>query len=149
MSVDGIGLDPLQLSLCISPDFFSCSFFGVWRHSCPSRVMPSDPDTICKNGAQVSRRIICFSPTFCFGGRHASTLDRAFLLSCWQPLMILVIKKGQCQQPQLSPAILFLGRVRIFFRPLDNRVVATFVSHCMITEYILTSELVQVATWLS
>ena len=46
-------------------------------------------------------------------------------------------------------AILFLGRVRIFFHPLDNNVVATFVSHCMITEYVLTSELVQVATWLS
>ena len=47
------------------------------------------------------------------------------------------------------PAIIFLGRVRIFFRPLDNNVVATFVSHYMITEYVLASELVQVATWLS
>ena len=47
------------------------------------------------------------------------------------------------------PAILFLGRVRIFFRPLDNNVVATFVSHYMITELVLASELVQVATWLS
>ena len=36
-----------------------------------------------------------------------------------------------------------------FFRPLDNNVVATFVSHYMITECVLTSELVQVATWLS
>ena len=72
-----------------------------------------------------------------------------FILSCWQPLMILVIKKGQCQQPQFFPAILFLGRVRIFFRPLDNNVVATFVSHYMITECVLASELVQVATWLS
>ena len=65
-------------------------------------------------------------------------------LSCWQPLMILVIKKGQCQQPQFFPAILFLGRVRIFFRPLDNNVVATFVSHCMITKYVLVSELVKI-----
>ena len=32
---------------------------------------------------------------------------------------------------------------------LDNNVVATFVSHYMITEYVLTSELVQVAIWLS
>ena len=47
------------------------------------------------------------------------------------------------------PPILFLGRVRIFFRPLDNNVVATFVSYCMITEYVLASELVQVVTWLS
>ena len=35
------------------------------------------------------------------------------------------------------------------FRPLDNNVAATFVSHYMITEYVLASELVQVATWLS
>ena len=44
------------------------------------------------------------------------------------------------------PAILFLGRVWIFFCPLDNNVVATFVSHYMITDYVLVSELVQVAT---
>ena len=47
------------------------------------------------------------------------------------------------------PAILFLGRVRIFFRPLDNNVVATFVSHYRFIECVLASELVQVATWLS
>ena len=47
-----------------------------------------------------------------------------------------------------SPLSLFLGRVRIFFRPLDNNVVVTFVSHYMITECVLASELVQVATWL-
>ena len=143
MSVDGNGSDPLQLSPCISPVFFSCSFFGVWCHFCPSRVMLSDPDTVCKNGAQVSRRYPPFSPAYRFGDGHASILNRSFILSCWRPLMILVIKKGQCQQPQFFPAILFLGRVRIFFsRPLDNNVVATFMSHCMITECILASELV-------
>ena len=47
------------------------------------------------------------------------------------------------------PATLFLGRVRIFFRPLDNNVVATFVSHYMVIECVLASERVQVATWLS
>ena len=146
VSVAGIGSDPLQLNLCISPVPFS---FGVWCHFCPSRVMPSDPDTVCKNGAQVSRRCLSFSPVYRFGDGHASIPDRSFILSCWQPLMILVIKKGQCQQPQFFPAILFLGRVRIFFRPLDNNVVATFVSHYMITECVLTSELVQAATWLS
>ena len=35
------------------------------------------------------------------------------------------------------------------FCPLDNNVVVTFVSHYMIIEYVLASELVQVATWLS
>ena len=94
--------------------FFSCSFFGVWCHFCPSRVMPSDPDTVCKNGAQVSCRCLSFSPVYRFGDGHVSIPDRSFILSCWQPLMILVIKKGQSQQPQFFPAILFLGRVRIF-----------------------------------
>ena len=108
--------------------------------------MPSDLDTVCKNGAQVSHRCLSFSPTYHFGDGHASIPDRSFILSCWQPLMILVIKKGQCQQPQLFPSILFLGRVRIFFRPLDNNVVVTFMSQYMITEHVLTSELVQVAT---
>ena len=146
MSVAGIGSDPLQLNLCISPVPFS---FGVWCHFCPSRVMPSDLDTICKTDAQVSHRCLSFSPAYHFGDGHASIPDRSFILSCWQPLMILVIKKGQCQQPQFFPAILFLERVRIFFRLLDNNVVANFVSHCMITEYVLTSEQVQVAIWLS
>ena len=149
VSVVGIGSDPLQLSPCISLVFFSCLFFSVWCHFCPSTVMPSDPDTVCKSGAQVSRRCVSSSPVYHFGDGHASIPDRSFILSCWQPLMILVIKKGQCQQPQFFPAILFLGRVRIFFRPLDNNVVATFVSRYMITECVLTSELVQAATWLS
>lgn len=35
------------------------------------------------------------------------------------------------------------------FRPLENNVVATFVSYYMITEYVLAFELVRVATWLS
>ena len=123
--------------------------FGVWCHFCPSRVMPRDPDTICKNGAQVSHRCLSFSPVYHFSDGHGPISDRSFISSCWQPLMILVIKKGQCQQPQFFPTILFLGRVWIFFRPLDNNVGVTFGSHYMITEYVLTSELVQVATWLS
>ena len=61
----------------------------------------------------------------------------------------LSYQERECQQPQFFPAILFLGRVRIFFRPLDNNVVATFVSHYMNAERVLASELVQVATWLS
>ena len=149
MSVAGIGSDSLQLSLCISPVFFSCSFFGVWCHFCPSRVMPSDPDTICKNGAQVPRRCPPFSPAYCFGDGHASIPNRSFILSCWQPSMISVIIKRALSVASVFPAILFLGRVRIFFRPLDDNVVATFMSHYMITECVLASELVQVATWLS
>ena len=144
--VAGISSDPLQLNLCISPVPFS---FSVWCHFCPSRVMPSDPDTVCKNGAQASRRCLSFSPVYRFGDGHASIPDRSFILWCWQPLMILVLKKGQCQQPQSFLAILFLGRVQIFFRPIDNNVVVTFTSHCRITEYVLAFELVQVAIWQS
>ena len=47
------------------------------------------------------------------------------------------------------PAILFLGRVRIFFRPPDNYVAETFVSRYTVTKYVLAFELVQAATWLS
>ena len=79
VSVAGSGSDPLQLNLCISPVPFS---FGVWCHFCPSRVMPSDPDTVCKNGAQVSHRCLSFSPAYRFGDGHASMPDRSFILSC-------------------------------------------------------------------
>ena len=41
------------------------------------------------------------------------------------------------------PAILFSWTSTDLFCLLDNDVVATFVSYCMITEYVLTSELVQ------
>ena len=94
VSAAGIVSNPLQLNLCISLVPFS---FGVWCHFCPSRVMPSDPDTVCKNGTQELRRCLSVSPADCFGDGHASIPNRSFILSCWQPLMILVIKKGQCQ----------------------------------------------------
>ena len=61
----------------------------------------------------------------------------------------LIYQERAMPAASVFPAILFLGRVWIFFRPLDNNVVATFVSQYMITEYVLASELVQVATWLS
>ena len=68
--------------------------------------------------------------------------------------MLATLNDLSYQERAMSAALVFprnpiLGRVRIFFRPLDNNVVATFVSHCMITKYVLVSELVQVATWLS
>ena len=77
VSVAGIGSDPLQLNLCVSPVPFS---FGVWCHLCPSRVMPSDPDTVCKNGAQVSRRCLSLSPVYRFGDGHISVLDHSFIV---------------------------------------------------------------------
>ena len=40
--------------------------------------MPSDPDTICKNGAQVSHRYLSFSPAYHFGDGQASVPNRPF-----------------------------------------------------------------------
>ena len=149
MSVDGIGSDPLQLSLCISLVFCSCSFFGVWHHFRPSGVMPSDPDTVCKNGAQVSRRFLSFSPTSHFGDRHASILDRPFYLVVLATLNGLSHHK-KCNVSRLSFSCYPISWTSTdLFRPLDNNVAATFVSCYMVTKYVLALELVQVATWLS
>ena len=109
--------------------------------------MPSDPDTVCKNGAQVSRRCLSSSPVYRFGDGHVSIPDHSFVVLA--TLNDLSYQERAMSTASVFPAILFLGRVRIFFRLLDDNVVATFVSHYMITEYVLASELVQVATWLS
>ena len=144
VNVAGFGSDPLQLNLCISPVPFS---FGVWCHFCPSRVMPSDPDTVCKNGAQVSRRCLSSSPVYHFGDGHVSIPDHSFVVLATHN--DLSYQERAMSAALVFPDILFLGRVRIFFRPLDNNVVATFVSHYMIIECVLASELVRIATWLS
>ena len=69
--------------------------------------------------------ISSFQPHLSFWWWTCFYPESLFILSCWQPLMILVIKKGQCQQTQCFFAVLFLGRVWIFFCPLDNIVAAT------------------------
>ena len=102
VSVAGIGLDPLQLNLCISP-----VPFGVWCQFCPSRVMPSDPDTVCKNGAQVSHGCLSFNPVYRFGDGHVSIPDH--------PFVVLATKNDLSYQERVMsaasvfPAILFLG----------------------------------------
>ena len=137
-------------STTAQPLHLSSSFFFQCLVSFLSQQSDAKWSRHClQNGAQVSHWCLSFSPAYRFGDGHASIPDRSFILSCWQPLMISVIKKGQCQQSQFFLAILFLGLVRIFLRPLDNNVVATFVSQYMITEYVLASKLVQVAIWLS
>ena len=105
--------------------------------------MPSDPDTVCKNGAQVSRRCLSFSPVYHFDDGHVSIPDHSFVVLA--TLNDLSYLERAMSAASVFPAILFLGRVWIFFRLLDNNVVATFVSHCMITESVLAPELVQVA----
>ena len=95
VSVAGIGSDPLQLNLSISPVPFS---FGVWCHFCPSRVILSDPDTVCKNGAQVSRRFLSFSPVYRFGDGHASIPDRSFYF------VVLVTLNDLSYQQKAMPA---------------------------------------------
>ena len=42
--------------------------------------MPSDPDTVCKNGAQVSHRCPSFSLVYHFGDRHVSIPDHFFVV---------------------------------------------------------------------
>ena len=42
--------------------------------------MPSDPDIVCKNGAQLSRRYPPFSPAYRFGDGHASIRDHSFVV---------------------------------------------------------------------
>ena len=43
-------------------------------------MMPSVPDNVCRNVAQVSHQYLSFTQTYCFGDRHASIRDRAFHL---------------------------------------------------------------------
>ena len=111
--------------------------------------MPSDPDTVCKNGAQVSRRCLSFSPVYRFGDGYTSIPDRPFYFVMLATLNDLSYQERAMSAASVFPAILFLGRVRIFFRPLDNNVVATFVFHYRFIKCVLASELVQVATCLS
>ena len=141
-----IGLDPLHLNLCISAVPFS---FGVWCQFCPSRVTPSDSDTVCKNGAQVSRRIISFSPTFCFGGRHASIPDRPFYIVVLATLSGLSHQERAMPSDSVFPAILIPWTSTDPCHLHDKYVVATFMSRYIVIEYVLASELLQVATWLS
>ena len=76
VSVAGIGSDPLQLNLCISPVPFS---FGVWCHFCPSRVMPSDRHCLqkwCSGIAPMS----FFQSRYRFGDGHVSIPDHCFVV---------------------------------------------------------------------
>ena len=59
--------------------------------------------------------------------------------------MLATLNDLSYQERAMSAASVFAR----YLRPLDNNVVATFVSPYMITECVLASELVQVATWLS
>ena len=108
--------------------------------------MPSDPDTVCKNGAQVSRQSLSFSPAYRFGDGHASILNCSFILATLNDLSYL---ERAMSAASVFPRYPISWMSTIFFGLLDNNVVATFVSHYMITEYVLASELVQVAIWLS
>ena len=42
--------------------------------------MPSDPDTVCKNGGQVSRRCLSSTPVYRFSDGHVSILDHSFVV---------------------------------------------------------------------
>ena len=70
-------------------------------------------------------------------------------------LVVLATLNGLSHLERAMPADSVFPRYPIpwtstdIFRLLDKNVVATFVSRYMVTEYVLTSKLVQIATWLS
>ena len=111
--------------------------------------MPSDPDTVCKNSAQVSPRCLSFSPGYQFGDGHASIPDHSFVFVVLATLNDLSYQKMAMSAASVFPRNPISWTNTDIFRPLENNVVATFVSCYMVTKYVLSSELVQVATWLS
>ena len=110
--------------------------------------MPSDLATVYKNGAQVSRRCLSFSPVYRFGDGHASIPDRSSFILL-ETLNDLSYQERAMSAASAFPCYPISWTSTYFFHLVDNNLVATFVSHYMITEYVLASELVQVATWLS
>ena len=91
------------------------SSFGVWCYFCPSRVMPSDPDTVCKNGGQVSHRCLSFSPVYRFGDGHASIPDRSFIFVVLATLNDLSYqKRGNVSSLSFSPLSYFLDEYGSF-----------------------------------
>ena len=111
--------------------------------------MPSDPDTVFKNSAQVSHQYPSFSLAYRLSGRHASMSDRPFFLVVLATLNDLSHhKKGNASQVSL-PSYRIPWISTDPFRPLDNNVVTTFVFRHLVTKYVLASELVKDATLLS
>jgi hypothetical protein len=145
VSVGGISFDPLP-----APSSFAYLFFGVWYHLGPSRVMPRYlvVSIICRIDAQVSHQYFLFSHTYCFGGRHVSTPDLAIQLAVWQPPLVFVTRKGQCQQILFSTAIQpYLDEYGSLLS--DDDVAVTSVSRYMITKSVLIPKPVQMQPMLS
>ena len=110
--VGGIGFNLLP-----APSFFACLLFGVWCHLCPSRVMPwyqvfQTPFA----GVMLRYRVDIFPPPT----RIISVIDLPLsrimpsISSLWQPLLIFVIRKGQCHQ-----ALFFLHYISLSSHSLD------------------------------
>ena len=112
VSVGGIGFDPLH-----APFLFASLLFGVRRHLCPSRVMPwyqvfQTPFA----GVMLRYRVDIFPPPTHIISVIDLSLSRIVpsISSLWQPLLIFVIRKGQCQQ-----ALLFLRYPTLSSHSLD------------------------------
>jgi len=104
--------------------------------------MPSDPDTVCKNGVQVSCRCLSFSPVYRFGDGHASIPDRPFYIVMLETLNNLSPQKRALLAALVFPRYPISWMSTDLIRLLDKNVVATFVSRYMVIECVLTSELV-------
>ena len=98
--VGGIGFDPLP-----APSLSASLLFGVRRHLCPSRVMPWDLVFQTPFAGVMLRYHVDIFP---LPTRIISVIDLSLcrimpsISPLWQPLLILAIRKGQCQ-----PALLF------------------------------------------
>jgi hypothetical protein len=119
-------------------------FLGLWCQLRPSGVMPRCLvlPIPCQIDAPVPHQL-SYSAT-----PIVSVIDMILSQivpsnsSLWQPLLILVIRKGQCRKPFFSPlsypAIHFLDEYG-FFRTLDDDVVVTSVFRSTITKSVLAS----------
>ena len=64
--------------------------------------MPSDPDTVCKNGVQLSHRCLSFSLAYRFGDRRVSILDHPF-----HPVVLATLNDLSYQERAMSAASVF------------------------------------------
>ena len=62
--------------------------------------MPSDPDTVCGNSVQVSRRCLSFSPVYHFSDGHVSIPYRSFVV-------LATLNDLSYQERAMSAALVF------------------------------------------
>ena len=99
-----------------------------------------------EDGVEVSHQFLFFFPTYRFGGTHVSRPDHAFYLVMLATLNDLGHQERAMPSDSVFPAILIPWTSTDPCHLHDKYVVATFMSRYIVIEYVLASELVQVAT---